>query len=138
MSSKKAAAPAVAPGTRAQGSQAPEGRQRLPGRGPRDAFHGGDHRGRTYDREPCQGGPPYQAEDRKDQAQDEEPHYEECTTTRGKERRMHTGMGKILSLDHGVGHPLLLLYDVKAPNGQKSNEFKDLDHYPSDAPLGTF
>ena len=34
-------------------------------------------------------------------------------------------------LDHGVGHPLLLLYDVKAPNGQKSNEFNDLNHYPS-------
>jgi hypothetical protein len=44
----------------------------------------------------------------------------------------------VLGLDHGVGHPLLLLYDVKAPNGQKSNEFKDLDHYPSDAPLSTF
>jgi len=41
-------------------------------------------------------------------------------------------------LDHGVGHSLLLLYDAKAPNGQKSNEFKDLDHYPSDASLSTF
>jgi hypothetical protein len=38
--------------------------------------------------------------------------------------------GKV-GLDHGVGHPLLLLYDVKAPNGQKSNEFNDLNHYPS-------
>jgi hypothetical protein len=36
-----------------------------------------------------------------------------------------------VGLDHGVGHPLLLLYDVKAPNGQKSNEFNDLNHYPS-------
>jgi hypothetical protein len=36
-----------------------------------------------------------------------------------------------IGLDHGVGHPLLLLYDVKAPNGQKSNEFNDLNHYPS-------
>jgi hypothetical protein len=41
-------------------------------------------------------------------------------------------------LDHGVGHSLLLLYDVKAPNGQKSNEFKDLGHYPSNASLSTF
>jgi len=41
-------------------------------------------------------------------------------------------------LDHGVGHSLLLLYDVKAPNGQKSNEFKGLGHYPSDASLSTF
>ena len=31
--------------------------------------------------------------------------------------------------DHGVGHPLLLLYDAKAPNCGKNNEFKDLGHY---------
>jgi hypothetical protein len=30
--------------------------------------------------------------------------------------------------DHGVGHPLLLLYDAKAPNCGKDNEFKDLGH----------
>jgi hypothetical protein len=41
-------------------------------------------------------------------------------------------------LDHGVGHSLLLLYEVKAPNGQKSIEFKDLGHYPSDASLSAF
>jgi len=35
------------------------------------------------------------------------------------------GSGKF-GLDHGVGHSLLLLDDVKAPNGQKGNEFKDL------------
>jgi hypothetical protein len=34
-------------------------------------------------------------------------------------------------LDHGVGHLLLLLYDVKAHNGQKSKEFKVLYHSPS-------
>jgi hypothetical protein len=34
-------------------------------------------------------------------------------------------------LDHGVGHSLLLLYDVKAPNGQKRKEFKGLGYYPS-------
>src|SRR6266705_1155537 len=34
-------------------------------------------------------------------------------------------------LDHGVGHPLLLLYDVKAPHGQKSKKFKDLGYYLS-------
>ena len=32
-------------------------------------------------------------------------------------------------LDHGVGHPLLLLYDAKAPKGKNSNEFKGLYHY---------
>jgi hypothetical protein len=41
-------------------------------------------------------------------------------------------------LDHGVGHPLLLLYDVKAPNSQNSNEFKVLCHYPSDVSLSIF
>ena len=44
----------------------------------------------------------------------------------------------LLGLDHGVGHSLLLLYDVKAPNDQKSNEFKDLGHCPSDASLRKF
>jgi hypothetical protein len=44
----------------------------------------------------------------------------------------------LLGLDHGVGHPLLLLYDIKAPNGQNSNEFKALYHYPSDVSLSTF
>ena len=37
----------------------------------------------------------------------------------------------IVGLDHGVGHSLLLLYDAKAPHGQKSKEFKGLGHYPS-------
>jgi hypothetical protein len=41
-------------------------------------------------------------------------------------------------LDHGVGHSLLLLYDVKAPNGQKSKEFKGLRHYPSNTALSLF
>jgi hypothetical protein len=46
--------------------------------------------------------------------------------------------GTIFGLDHGVGHSLLLLYDVKGPNGQKSKEFKDLGHYPLNTPLSTF
>jgi hypothetical protein len=45
---------------------------------------------------------------------------------------------EILGLDHGVGHPLLLLYDVKAPNGQNSNEFNGSYYYPSDVSLSTF
>jgi hypothetical protein len=32
--------------------------------------------------------------------------------------------------DHGVGHPLLLLRDAKAPPCQKNKAFKDLGHYP--------
>jgi hypothetical protein len=31
--------------------------------------------------------------------------------------------------DHGVGHPLLLLCDAKAPNCRKNKAFKDLGHY---------
>jgi len=45
---------------------------------------------------------------------------------------MYRVKDSILGLDHGVGHPLLFLYDVKAHNGQNSNEFKGLYHYPSD------
>src|SRR5215510_1597377 len=43
-----------------------------------------------------------------------------------------------LGLDHGVGHSLLLLYDVKAPIDQKNNEFNGLGHYPSNTSLSTF
>jgi hypothetical protein len=46
--------------------------------------------------------------------------------------------GHYVGLDHGVGYSLLLLYDVKVPNSQKSKEFKDLGHCPSDASLRTF
>jgi hypothetical protein len=31
--------------------------------------------------------------------------------------------------DHGVGHPLLLLYDAKAPHCGKNKAFKDVGHY---------
>ncbi len=31
--------------------------------------------------------------------------------------------------DHGVGHPLLLLCDTKAPNYRKKKAFEDLDYY---------
>ena len=40
--------------------------------------------------------------------------------------------------DHGVGHSLLLLYDAKAPNFQKSKEFKDLGPYPSNISYSLF
>jgi hypothetical protein len=32
----------------------------------------------------------------------------------------------IVGFDHGVGHPLLLLYDAKTHRGQKVNEFNGL------------
>jgi hypothetical protein len=34
-----------------------------------------------------------------------------------------------VGFDHGVGHPLLLLYDAKAPNCRKNKAFKGLGHY---------
>src|SRR5437879_9227969 len=36
---------------------------------------------------------------------------------------------RTFGFDHGVGHPLLLLYDAKAPNCQKNKAFKELGHY---------
>jgi len=38
-------------------------------------------------------------------------------------------MRKKLGFDHGVGHPLLLLYNAKAPNCRKNKVFKGLGHY---------
>jgi hypothetical protein len=35
----------------------------------------------------------------------------------------------ISGFDHGVGHPLLLLYDAKAPNWRKNKVFKGLGQY---------
>ena len=43
-----------------------------------------------------------------------------------------------LGFDHGVGHSLLLLYDAKALNCQKSKECKGLGHYPSNTALSVF
>ena len=40
--------------------------------------------------------------------------------------------------DHGVGHSLLLLYDAKAPHGQKSMGFKGLGHDPSNTSISLF
>ena len=45
---------------------------------------------------------------------------------------------EISGLDHGVGHSLLLLYDVNVPNSQNSKEFNGLGHYPSNISLSTF
>jgi hypothetical protein len=44
----------------------------------------------------------------------------------------------VAGLDHGVGHSLLLLYDAKAPNYQKSQDFKGLGHYPCNIILSSF
>jgi hypothetical protein len=47
--------------------------------------------------------------------------------------KIHGWLRRMLGLDHGVGHALLLLDDAKVPNCQRSKEFKDLGPYPSDA-----
>ena len=44
----------------------------------------------------------------------------------------------VFGFDHGVGHPLLPLYDAKVPNCQKRKEFKGLGHYPSNIFLSSF
>ena len=57
------------------------------------------------------------------------------TTRRGSDNGRYvnqTGVFEIplqCGFDHGVGYPLLLLYDAKAPSCGKNNEFKDLGHY---------
>ena len=35
----------------------------------------------------------------------------------------------LTGFDHGVGHPLLFLYNAKAPNYRKNKVFKGLGHY---------
>ena len=40
--------------------------------------------------------------------------------------------------DHGVGHPLLLLYDAKTPRGQKIKEFNGLGDDPFNASISLF
>ena len=45
---------------------------------------------------------------------------------------------RYIGLDHGVGHSLLLLYDAKAPRGQKSKKFNDLGHVTSNASISLF
>ena len=44
----------------------------------------------------------------------------------------------ILGFDHGVGHPLLLLYDAKTPRGQKVKEFNGLGNNPFNASVSLF
>ena len=40
--------------------------------------------------------------------------------------------------DHGVGHPLLLLYDAKAPLGKNGNYFNGLGHDRSNPSIRFF
>jgi hypothetical protein len=47
-------------------------------------------------------------------------------------------LGTNTGRDHGIGHSLLLLYDAKAPNCQKSKNFKGLGHYPCNTILSLF
>ena len=46
--------------------------------------------------------------------------------------------GTFPGLDHGVGHPLLLLYDAKTPRGQKVKEFNGLGDDPFNASISLF
>jgi hypothetical protein len=40
--------------------------------------------------------------------------------------------------DHGVGHPLLLLYDAKTSRGQKPKEFNGLGDNPFNVSISLF
>jgi hypothetical protein len=40
-----------------------------------------------------------------------------------------TARNVFIGFDHGAGHPLLYLDDVRAPNCRKNNEFKNLGNY---------
>jgi hypothetical protein len=46
--------------------------------------------------------------------------------------------GVKIGFDHGVGHPLLLLYDAKTPHGQKVKKFNGLGHAHSNIPASLF
>ena len=46
--------------------------------------------------------------------------------------------GSKTGLDHGVGHPLLLLYDAKTSRGQKVNEFNGLGDNALNASVSLF
>jgi hypothetical protein len=50
-----------------------------------------------------------------------------ASQTRGRSQTDRDG--HTWGFDHGVGHPLLLLCDAKAPNFRKNKAFKDLSHY---------
>ena len=52
----------------------------------------------------------------------------------GSNRLGHEAMG----FDHGVGHPLLLLYDAKTPRGQKTKEFNGLGDDPFNVSISLF
>ena len=43
-----------------------------------------------------------------------------------------------VGFDHGVGHPLLLLYDAKTPRGQKTKEFNGLGDDPFNVSISLF
>ena len=47
-------------------------------------------------------------------------------------------IGVIGGFDHGVGHPLLLLYDAKTSLGQKVKEFNGLGDNPFNASVSLF
>jgi hypothetical protein len=44
----------------------------------------------------------------------------------------------VIGFDHGVGHPLLLLYDAKTPRGQKTKEFNGLGDDPFNVSISLF
>src|SRR5712691_5559854 len=64
--------------------------------------------------------------------------YEEGVKSGTRTRKPGGGFKGKLGFDHGIGHSLLLLYDAKAPRGQKSKEFNDLGHNTSNTSISLF
>jgi hypothetical protein len=68
-----------------------------------------------------------------------------AATLCGRKRVLTLNLASILrkmvlpdGFDHGVGHPLLLLYDAKAPLGKNSNYFNGLGHDLSNPSISLF
>jgi hypothetical protein len=51
---------------------------------------------------------------------------------------VHANLYRAIVFDHGVGHSLLLLYDAKALNCQKSKEFNGLGYHLYDTTFSFF
>ena len=55
--------------------------------------------------------------------------FEGSAKTRRHTLMDSSGWEIVMGFDHGASHPILLLDDAKAPNGQKNNGFSDLGNY---------
>ena len=69
--------------------------------------------------------------------QEDYPHIDRQTLSVAIDEAIDA-LNTTLGFDHGVGHPLLLLYDAKTPRGQKVKEFNGLGNNPFNASVSLF